>query len=123
MDTCDGSDQSLTIDLLDAFKKKKAQSGDHKDKLEMLAMHRDMKRRPQSYRAKSVHTTGKSYSEILRNIIENQCESLKCRLETKSDTSNTSLSHKHKHKTHKRKSKHKSEYKSHHSHKHKRHKH
>jgi U11/U12 small nuclear ribonucleoprotein SNRNP48 len=122
-------DQSLNVDLFDAFKKKESQT-DHQteietsNKLQILAMHRDLKRRRQSFRAKNVHIRGKSYSEILRNVIENHCNSLKSRFETNSDRNSThSTTHSHKHKTHKHKSKHKRKHKSRDRHKHKHHKH
>ncbi|CAH1773234.1 unnamed protein product [Owenia fusiformis] len=43
---------------------------------EQEAAMRDFKRRRQSYRAKNVHTTGKSHTEILREVISSQCEVL-----------------------------------------------
>ncbi len=121
------SDQSLNIDLFDAFNKNESQTDYQKEtsnKLQILAMNRDLKRRRQSYRAKSVHIRGKSYSEILRNVIENHCQLLKSEFETNSDRNSTSnTSHSHKHKTHKHKSKHKKhKSKDRHKHKHK-HKH
>jgi U11/U12 small nuclear ribonucleoprotein SNRNP48 len=120
------SDQSLNVDLFDAFNKNESQTDYQKEtsnKLQILAMQRDLKRRRQSYRAKSVHIRGKSYSEILRNVIENHCQSLKSQFETNPDRNSTSsTSHSHKHKTHKHKSKHKSKDRHKHKH-HKRHKH
>ncbi|XP_033640607.1 U11/U12 small nuclear ribonucleoprotein 48 kDa protein-like [Asterias rubens] len=43
-----------------------------KSKLEVLAELRDYKRRRQSYRAKNVHITRRSQTEIMRDVIENQ---------------------------------------------------
>ncbi|KAK7493560.1 hypothetical protein BaRGS_00015271 [Batillaria attramentaria] len=47
-----------------------------KSKAELMAMLRDQKRRRQSYRAKNVHVTKKSYTEIIREVISNQVEIL-----------------------------------------------
>ncbi|XP_041354507.1 U11/U12 small nuclear ribonucleoprotein 48 kDa protein-like [Gigantopelta aegis] len=44
--------------------------------VERLAELRDYKRRRQSYRAKNVHITQKSYTEIIREVIKNQIEVL-----------------------------------------------
>lgn len=45
--------------------------------LELKSQMRDYKRRRQSYRAKNVHITRKTYTEILREVIENQTDYLK----------------------------------------------
>lgn len=45
--------------------------------LELKSQMRDYKRRRQSYRAKNVHITRKTYTEILKEVIENQTEYLK----------------------------------------------
>ncbi|XP_067122279.1 U11/U12 small nuclear ribonucleoprotein 48 kDa protein-like [Centruroides vittatus] len=53
-----------------------------KSHLEVLAEERDYKRRRPSYRAKNVHITKKSYTEILKEVIQNQMEYLvECRVE------------------------------------------
>lgn len=44
--------------------------------LEIKSKMRDYKRRRQSYRAKNVHITQKTYTEVLREVIENQTEYL-----------------------------------------------
>jgi len=43
-----------------------------KSQLELMKEQRDYKRRRQSYRAKNVHITKKSYTEVMREVIENQ---------------------------------------------------
>lgn len=45
-----------------------------KSKLETLAEARDLKRRRQTYRGKNVHTGKKSYSEVIKEVIDNQME-------------------------------------------------
>lgn len=45
-------------------------------KLEMLAKMRDMKRRRQSYRGKNTHTANKNYTEVMRDVLNNQMELL-----------------------------------------------
>ncbi|KAK8756598.1 hypothetical protein V5799_000694 [Amblyomma americanum] len=57
--------------------------------LELKSQMRDYKRRRQSYRAKNVHITRKTYTEILREVIENQTEYLK-QLQTDDDTGDLS---------------------------------
>ncbi|KAM9308291.1 U11/U12 small nuclear ribonucleoprotein 48 kDa protein [Gastrophryne carolinensis] len=47
-----------------------------KSHLEIMAEMRDYKRRRQSYRAKNVHITKKSYTEIIRDVIEVHMEEL-----------------------------------------------
>ncbi|CAG5118581.1 unnamed protein product, partial [Candidula unifasciata] len=75
----DRTDELLTTDwgslvkkgLLDAQNNKQFAS-----KLEQLAALRDLRRRRQSYRAKNVHITKKTYTEIIREVISNQMEIL-----------------------------------------------
>ncbi|KAJ8415677.1 hypothetical protein AAFF_G00402340 [Aldrovandia affinis] len=57
----------LYVDLV-AKLKKEEQNGP-KSHLEVLAEMRDYKRRRQSYRAKNVHITKKSYTEVIREVI------------------------------------------------------
>ena len=45
-------------------------------KLELLAMERELKRRRQSYKNKSVHQGNKSYKEVIRELLQNQMEIL-----------------------------------------------
>lgn len=47
-----------------------------KSYLEILAEVRDYKRRRQSYRAKNVHITKKSYTEVIRDVINVHMEEL-----------------------------------------------
>ena len=44
------------------------------DPVEEMAALRDYRRRRQSYRAKNVHITKKSHTEIMREVINNQME-------------------------------------------------
>ncbi|KFM71517.1 U11/U12 small nuclear ribonucleoprotein, partial [Stegodyphus mimosarum] len=65
--------KNVTVeDLLFDFGKKDEQEGRPKTQLEILAELRDYKRRRQSYRAKNVHITKKSYTELMKEVIENQ---------------------------------------------------
>lgn len=68
-------DDFLSQDLQELVKKKGLENSD-KDKpksyLEYMKAVRDYKRRRQSYRAKNVHITKKSYTEIIREVIQNQ---------------------------------------------------
>ncbi|KAK7103860.1 U11/U12 small nuclear ribonucleoprotein 48 kDa protein-like [Littorina saxatilis] len=69
-------DEVLTTDWERIIKKNLLEQGGQKpkSKVELLAMLRDQKRRRQSYRAKNVHVTKKSYTEIIREVILNQIE-------------------------------------------------
>uniref|UniRef100_A0A6M2CV70 Putative u11/u12 small nuclear ribonucleoprotein 48 kDa protein n=1 Tax=Rhipicephalus microplus TaxID=6941 RepID=A0A6M2CV70_RHIMP len=58
--------------------------------LELKRQMRDYKRRRQSYRAKNVHITQKTYTEILKEVIENQTEYLK-QLQTGNDKAEEAL--------------------------------
>ncbi|XP_051576361.1 U11/U12 small nuclear ribonucleoprotein 48 kDa protein isoform X2 [Myxocyprinus asiaticus] len=60
--------EDLYVDLV-AKLKKEEQSGP-KSHLEVLAEMRDYRRRRQSYRAKNVHITKKSYTEVIREVID-----------------------------------------------------
>lgn len=65
-------------------KSDKSDNKEPKSHLEVLAEERDYKRRRPSYRAKNVHITKKSYTEILKEVIQNQVEFLiESRLEDK----------------------------------------
>nr|XP_015212624.1 PREDICTED: U11/U12 small nuclear ribonucleoprotein 48 kDa protein isoform X2 [Lepisosteus oculatus] len=59
----------LYVDLVNKLKKDDGQNGP-KSHLEVLAEMRDYKRRRQSYRAKNVHITKKSYTEVIREVID-----------------------------------------------------
>lgn len=72
-------------DLQVDFEKKTNKDEQHPPSdLELKRQMRDYKRRRQSYRAKNVHITQKTYTEILREVIENQTEYLK-QLQTEND--------------------------------------
>ncbi|KAM3873525.1 U11/U12 small nuclear ribonucleoprotein 48 kDa protein [Diretmus argenteus] len=58
----------LYVDLVAKLKKAEEQNGP-KSHLELMAEMRDYKRRRQSYRAKNVHITKKSYTEVIREVI------------------------------------------------------
>ncbi|XP_036446194.1 U11/U12 small nuclear ribonucleoprotein 48 kDa protein isoform X1 [Colossoma macropomum] len=62
------SNEDLYVDLVSKLNKGEEQSGP-KSHLEVLAEMRDYKRRRQSYRAKNVHITKKSYTEVIREVI------------------------------------------------------
>lgn len=71
-------DEVLTTDWEKIIKKGLLDAGGDKPKTEaeLMTMLRDQKRRRQSYRAKNVHVTKKSYTEIIREVISNQMEIL-----------------------------------------------
>ncbi|XP_029843322.2 U11/U12 small nuclear ribonucleoprotein 48 kDa protein isoform X2 [Ixodes scapularis] len=65
-------------DLQINFEKKDNGNQEHPpSELEIKSKMRDYKRRRQSYRAKNVHITRKSYTEVLREVIENQADYLR----------------------------------------------
>ncbi|KAK3594333.1 hypothetical protein CHS0354_024269 [Potamilus streckersoni] len=68
------SDPFLTANLEELAQKDNNEGKTPKSRLEELAAQRDFKRRRQSYRAKNVHITKKSYTQIIREVIENQTE-------------------------------------------------
>ncbi|XP_016364851.1 U11/U12 small nuclear ribonucleoprotein 48 kDa protein-like isoform X2 [Sinocyclocheilus rhinocerous] len=63
------SNEDLYVDLVAKLKKDEEQSGP-KSHLEVLAEMRDYRRRRQSYRVKNVHITKKSYTEVIREVID-----------------------------------------------------
>ncbi|XP_050407439.1 U11/U12 small nuclear ribonucleoprotein 48 kDa protein [Patella vulgata] len=70
-------DENLTTDWEKIIKKGVLKGEGDDDSLSLvqkLAAIRDFKRRRQSYRAKNVHTTRKSYTEIIQEVISNQME-------------------------------------------------
>ncbi|XP_061675600.1 U11/U12 small nuclear ribonucleoprotein 48 kDa protein [Syngnathoides biaculeatus] len=69
-----GNDE-LYVDLVSKLKKAEQQS-EPKTHLELMAEMRDYKRRRQSYRAKNVHITKKSYTEVIREVIQVHSEEL-----------------------------------------------
>eukprot|EP00063_Salmo_salar_P081523 XP_014056358.1 PREDICTED: U11/U12 small nuclear ribonucleoprotein 48 kDa protein-like isoform X1 [Salmo salar] len=62
------NNEDLYVDLVAKLKKGNDQN-EHKSHLELMAEMRDYKRRRQSYRAKNVHNTKKSYTEVIREVI------------------------------------------------------
>ncbi|XP_072536173.1 U11/U12 small nuclear ribonucleoprotein 48 kDa protein [Salminus brasiliensis] len=63
------SNEDLYVDLVSKLNRDEEQSGP-KSHLEVLAEMRDYRRRRQSYRAKNVHITKKSYTEVIREVID-----------------------------------------------------
>ncbi|GAA6217172.1 U11/U12 small nuclear ribonucleoprotein 48 kDa protein [Lates japonicus] len=62
------SNEDLYVDLVSKLQKDDKQN-EPKTHLELMAEMRDYKRRRQSYRAKNVHITKKSYTEVIREVI------------------------------------------------------
>ncbi|XP_022617777.1 U11/U12 small nuclear ribonucleoprotein 48 kDa protein [Seriola dumerili] len=62
------SNEDLYVDLVSKLQKDDEQN-EPKTHLELMAEMRDYKRRRQSYRAKNVHITKKSYTEVIREVI------------------------------------------------------
>ncbi|KAM9163402.1 U11/U12 small nuclear ribonucleoprotein 48 kDa protein isoform 2-T2 [Pangshura tecta] len=69
------NDSDLFVDLAAKVTQDDGQKGP-KSHLEILAEMRDYKRRRQSYRAKNVHITKKSYTEVIRDVIGVHMEEL-----------------------------------------------
>nr|XP_047932375.1 U11/U12 small nuclear ribonucleoprotein 48 kDa protein isoform X2 [Anser cygnoides] len=69
------NDSDLFVDLAAKITQDDGQKGP-KSHLEILAEMRDYKRRRQSYRAKNVHITKKSYTEVIRDVIGVHMEEL-----------------------------------------------
>ncbi|XP_030064709.1 U11/U12 small nuclear ribonucleoprotein 48 kDa protein [Microcaecilia unicolor] len=69
------NDSDLFEDLAAKVNQEDGQKGP-KSHLEILAEMRDYKRRRQSYRAKNVHITKKSYTEVIRDVIGVHMEEL-----------------------------------------------
>ncbi|XP_056261922.1 U11/U12 small nuclear ribonucleoprotein 48 kDa protein isoform X2 [Pseudoliparis swirei] len=63
-----GSNEDLYVDLVSKLQTDEQQN-QPKTHLELMAEMRDYKRRRQSYRAKNVHITKKSYTEVIREVI------------------------------------------------------
>ncbi|XP_055964481.1 U11/U12 small nuclear ribonucleoprotein 48 kDa protein [Sorex fumeus] len=70
-----GNDSDLFVDLAAKVNQDTSRKSP-KSYLELLAEVRDYKRRRQSYRAKNVHITKKSYTEVIRDVIEVHMEEL-----------------------------------------------
>ncbi|KAF1388478.1 hypothetical protein PFLUV_G00090630 [Perca fluviatilis] len=69
------SNDDLYVDLVSKLQKDEQQN-EPKTHLELMAEMRDYKRRRQSYRAKNVHITKKSYTEVIREVINVHSEEL-----------------------------------------------
>ncbi|XP_008321151.1 U11/U12 small nuclear ribonucleoprotein 48 kDa protein [Cynoglossus semilaevis] len=69
------SNDDLYVDLVSKLKKAEEEK-EPKTHLELMAEMRDYKRRRQSYRAKNVHITKKSYTEVIREVINVHSEEL-----------------------------------------------
>ncbi|XP_039974639.1 U11/U12 small nuclear ribonucleoprotein 48 kDa protein [Xiphias gladius] len=69
------SNEDLYVDLVSKLQKDDEQN-EPKTHLELMAEMRDYKRRRQSYRAKNVHITKKSYTEVIREVINVHSEEL-----------------------------------------------
>ncbi|KAI9999754.1 hypothetical protein NQD34_011597 [Periophthalmus magnuspinnatus] len=69
------SNEDLYVDLVKKLQKDEEQK-EPKTHLELMAEMRDYKRRRQSYRAKNVHITKKSYTEVIREVINVHSEEL-----------------------------------------------
>ncbi|XP_034029875.1 U11/U12 small nuclear ribonucleoprotein 48 kDa protein [Thalassophryne amazonica] len=62
------NNEDLYVDLVSKLQKDEGKN-EPKTHLELMAEMRDYKRRRQSYRAKNVHITKKSYTEVIREVI------------------------------------------------------
>uniref|UniRef100_A0A3P9JTP3 Small nuclear ribonucleoprotein 48 (U11/U12) n=1 Tax=Oryzias latipes TaxID=8090 RepID=A0A3P9JTP3_ORYLA len=71
----EGNKDDLYVDLVSKLQKDDKQN-EPKSHLELIAEMRDYKRRRQSYRAKNVHITKKSYTEVIREVISVHSEEL-----------------------------------------------
>ncbi|XP_043912287.1 U11/U12 small nuclear ribonucleoprotein 48 kDa protein [Protopterus annectens] len=69
------NDRDLYVDLTAKLKQEDGSKAP-KSHLELIAEMRDYKRRRQSYRAKNVHITKKSYTEVIRDVINVHMEEL-----------------------------------------------
>ncbi|XP_053699515.1 U11/U12 small nuclear ribonucleoprotein 48 kDa protein [Synchiropus splendidus] len=67
-DPSQSGSEDLYVDLVKKLQKDEEQT-EPKSQLELMAEMRDYKRRRQSYRAKNVHITKKSYTEVIREVI------------------------------------------------------
>lgn len=74
-DAASSSNDDLYVDLVSKLQKNEEQN-EPKTHLELMAEMRDYKRRRQSYRAKNVHITKKSYTEVIREVINVHSEEL-----------------------------------------------
>ncbi|XP_052767728.1 U11/U12 small nuclear ribonucleoprotein 48 kDa protein-like isoform X2 [Mya arenaria] len=69
-----GRDELLVSENLADLIKKETGEGRHLDPVEEMAALRDYRRRRKTYRAKNVHITKKSHTEIMREVINNQMD-------------------------------------------------
>lgn len=86
-------DTLLTTDFETLIKKaaKGKELNEPSSETEKWAAMRDYKRRRQSYRAKNVHITKKTYTEIIREVIHNQVELLQTLLKDSSEVESTNV--------------------------------
>ncbi|XP_043973293.1 U11/U12 small nuclear ribonucleoprotein 48 kDa protein [Gambusia affinis] len=85
------SNEDLYVDLVSKLKKDEQQN-EPKSHLELMAEMRDYKRRRQSYRAKNVHITKKSYTEVIREVISVHSEELAREWKEEEDENHSSRS-------------------------------
>lgn len=91
------SNEDLYVDLVKKLQKDEEQN-EPKTHLELIAEMRDYKRRRQSYRAKNVHITKKSYTEVIREVISVHSEELARQWkedEEEEQVTTSELSHRH----------------------------
>ncbi|KAG9345069.1 hypothetical protein JZ751_009610 [Albula glossodonta] len=93
----------LYVDLVAKLKKGEEQNGP-KSHLEVLAEMRDYKRRRQSYRAKNVHITKKSYTEVIREVIDVHSGELARLWEEEKEEEEAETSRASRHSSHRRRS-------------------
>ncbi|NXX78011.1 SNR48 protein, partial [Urocolius indicus] len=84
------NDSDLFVDLAAKITQDDSQKGP-KSHLEILAEMRDYKRRRQSYRAKNVHITKKSYTEVIRDVIGVHMEELSHHWQEENRLDNTEI--------------------------------
>ncbi|XP_065608130.1 U11/U12 small nuclear ribonucleoprotein 48 kDa protein isoform X1 [Cyrtonyx montezumae] len=84
------NDSDLFVDLAAKITQDDSQKGP-KSHLEILAEMRDYKRRRQSYRAKNVHITKKSYTEVIRDVIGVHMEELSSHWQEENRLDNTEI--------------------------------
>ncbi|XP_023144136.2 U11/U12 small nuclear ribonucleoprotein 48 kDa protein [Amphiprion ocellaris] len=89
------SNEDLYVDLVSKLQRDDEQN-EPKTHLELMAEMRDYKRRRQSYRAKNVHITKKSYTEVIREVINVHSEELARQWKDEEDESTRSEHFSHK---------------------------
>ncbi|XP_074656084.1 U11/U12 small nuclear ribonucleoprotein 48 kDa protein-like [Tubulanus polymorphus] len=81
-------DESLSLTAKQILKRTQTEPQSESEKRQM---ERDSKRRRQTYRAKNVHITQKSYTEIIREVLANQMEILAPPADEKEEVKSESL--------------------------------